>query len=537
MIIDIANRNVRKIEYYCGGEICSRLYLYSPDKGFCDNLRRCYEKNGMDKDAERLIADDETELTYIHLDYRENKVVAFRSITSHYELFYTVLKNGKKVFTDHMRNLLSYIPVKEREVAVEAVCDVALFQHNYGKETYIKGVYRLGLGELLTADSEGIRTRQEQMLEIGKYDLSGERGEKVIYDSLCLACDKMVEKGAVNTLSGGVDSTLTHIIMGNPKSVSGCYNHEAFQKEKRCALDAVAMLSADHTIYDIEMSEYMDKMKGVSKAYGLPPFNLSTQVMHYTIAEHIKNSKIVVSEMAGGAFGIESRTPCTLEAANQYPMNHVYNWANLNNHVVGAEERRYLEKMFGKEMVDKRLSVRNDYVLARIKNLDITDNSVDNYIQFGAFIRYFSYSVVGIEEQTETEAGNSIVCLMHARRLMENIASLDKKGRYRDEVWGEKPYAKILLKQLLPEYEVNRPKLGGALPRTWMVTEGPMAGYFKEHDIPDFVPENLHEDMKHPAWDCSWGVKHMVMFSLWKEAVLDREVEKIPSKFWEEVKN
>lgn len=537
MIIDLANHYVQKMEYYQGGGICSRLYLYSLDKKFSEILCRCYEKEGMGKETERLIADDETELTYIHIDYRQNKVTAFRSITSHYELFYTVLKNGKKVLTDHMRNLLSYIPVKDREVAVEAVCDVALFHHNYGKETYIKGVYRLGLGEILLADYEGIRTRQEQVFEIGKYNLSGERGEKVIYDSLCFARDKMIGKGAINTLSGGVDSTLTHIIMGNPKSVSGCYNHEAFQGEKRYALDAAAMLSADHTIYDIEMSEYMDKMKGVAKAYGLPPFNLTTQAMHYTIAEHIKNASIVVSEMAGGAFGIESRTPCTLEAAKKHPMNHIYNWANLNNHVIGEEERKYLKKMFGKEMIDKRLSVRNNYVLARIKNLDITDNGVDNYMQYGAFTLYFSSSVVSIEEQTETEAGNSIVCLLRARRLMENIASLDKKGRYRDEEWGVKPYAKILLKQLLPEYEVNKPKLGGALPRTWMVTEGPMAGYFKEHDIPDFVPENLHEDMKHPVWDCSWGVKHMVMFSLWKEAVFDREVEKIPSKFWEEVMN
>ena len=40
------------------------------------------------------------------------------------------------------------------------------------------------------------------------------------------------------------------------------------------------------------------------------------------------------------------------------------------------------------------------------------------------------------------------------------------------------PYAKQLLEKLLPTYDVKKKKLGGSLPRTYMVTEGPMAGYF-----------------------------------------------------------
>ncbi len=536
MIIDIANKNVMKMEYHQEGQICSRLYLYSLDRAFENKLRQCYEKNGFDKEAEQLIADDETEVSYIHINYTKQEVVAFRSITSHYELFYSELPDGRKIITDHMRNMLSYIPLKDRKVSVEAVCDVALFQHNYGRETYLKNVYRLGLGECLTLGHDKMQTQLIQLFELQKYDLKGERGEKVFEDSLRSACSKTMEKDAINTLSGGVDSTLTQIVMGNPKSVSGCYQHEKFQHEKEYALEVASMLHTDHTIYEIEMSEYLDKMKGVAAAYGMPPFNLTTQAMHLTISEHIKNTQIFVSEMAGGAFGIESRTPCTKEAAEQYPMEHLYNWANANNNVVGEEERTYLKKLFGNDMVDSRLQIRNDHVLVRLHNFDMSDHSVDNYMQLGAYIRYFSYNVVSIEEQTETEAGNRIACLTSARRLMENIASMDIKERYENDEYGAKPYAKILLKQLLPQYEVNKPKLGGSHPRTWMITEGPMAGYFQKHDIPDFVPENLWEDMKKPAWDCSWGVKHMVMYSLWKENVLDQELDKIPSKYYEEVK-
>lgn len=536
MIISITNQHVKKMDYFQEGRVCSRLYLYSLDGAFENKLRQHYEKQGLCKEAQQLIADDETELSYIHINYQSHEITAFRSITSHYELFYSELPDGGKVITDHMRNMLAYLPFKDRAVSVEAVCDVALFQHNYGKETYLKNVYRLCLGESLIFRHGTIQVQQTQLFELQKYDLRGERGEKVIEDSLRSTCSKIMEKDAVNTLSGGVDSVLTQIIMGTSKSISGCYQQEHFQQEKEYALDAASLLHTDHTIYEITMSEYMDKLRSVAMAYGMPPFNLTTQAMHLTISEHIKNTQIFVSEMAGGAFGAESRTPCTAEAAEQYPMNHLCNWANANNNVVGEEEKTYLRKLFGKDMVDSRLQNRNDFVLAHLKNFDTSDRSIDNYIQLGAYMRYFSYNVVAIEEQTETEAGNRIACLTGARRLMEQIASLDVKGRYLNAEYGDKPYAKILLKQLLPEYDVKKPKLGGALPRTWMVTEGPMSGYFQKHDIPGFVPESLWEEMKNPAWDCSWGVKHMVMYSIWKENVLDQMLDPLPSKYSEDTR-
>ena len=120
--------------------------------------------------------------------------------------------------------------------------------------------------------------RQVQRLQLQKYDLGGRDGADVLEDPMyqilpvgqahnyfffaaelppflfqkygkssryplflqycCSGWAKIQKPESVNTLSGGIDSTLTHIIMGNPKSVSGSYEHEKFLCEKEYALCA-----------------------------------------------------------------------------------------------------------------------------------------------------------------------------------------------------------------------------------------------------------------------------------------------------------
>lgn len=531
MIIDIANRYIYSIEHVREGKTVGQLILFTPDSQTAKKIEKVYEKDGFCKEAEDIIMDDETEISYVSVDCVKNSVEAFRSITSHYELFYYTSPDGNFILTDHMVNMLSYIPAEDRRVCTEGVCDVALYQHSYGKETYVKDVYRLGYGEKLVYGQGKLTVAITQYLQLGRYDLCKENGADVLERTLADACRKMRKSDCVNTLSGGVDSTITHIIMGNPKSVSGSYEYEKFLCEKRYALDAAAMLGANHTVYDIQLSEYMDGMKGVAESYGLPPYNLTAQVMHYTLAKNVETSQMMVSELAGAVYGLELRTPYTEEKAKAYPMEHPYNYANLNSEIARLEDVHYLEKIFGKEMTDRQLAKRNEYVLSRLKGFDTADISKDNCDQLGHLMYWYSNNGVSILEQTEMKYNKTVNALFSARKVVESFLSLDIKGRYWNEKYGEKPYAKELLARLLPAYEVNKPKLGGSLPRTWMVTEGPMSGYFMEHEIPDFIDKSLYDDLRNPSWENSWGVKYMIMYSIWYENVMKQDIPSIPSQY------
>lgn len=535
MIIDLINPFVKQIQYKAEGKLLQELYLYSPDDSRIAEMQKEFERGGFGDGISQQVREDETELSYVFIDYADRVVRAFRSITSHYEFFYCTSTQDQLILTDHMRNMMCCLPDSDKAVSIEGILDTILFQHNYGMDTYLKDVYRLGYGEVLEAKNGTVSVSVLEKLELGRYDLKHESGADVLERCMQEACSHMRHKDCVNTLSGGVDSTLTHIVMGNPKSVSGSYEYEAFLKEKEYAQDAAALLGADHTVYDIELPDYMTLLKKVSEAYGMPPYNLTAQGMHYVLAEKVDATQMMLSELAGAVYGLEMRTSYTEAGARKYPFDSPYHYSNMNSMVAAKQDLNYIEKIFGKELVKKQLAKRSDYVLSRLRGFDYEDYSKDNCLQLGNLICWFSNTGVSILEQMENPFGKRVNAFFSAKKLVESFLSLELANRYEDEEYGEKPYAKQLLERLLPEYEVNKPKLGGALPRTWMVTEGPMAGYFQEHEIPYFVPKELHQDMRQPSWETSWGVKYMVMYSIWKEHVFDKNMSKLPSKYYKEI--
>lgn len=539
MVIDIANQYVTKMDYQEKQQLIETIFVFSPDNKTIESIRKEYENAGFNRKVKNIIQNDETEISYIQVNYQEHTVSAFRSITSHYEIFYSQIKSSiadsketrELIITDHIINMLGYIPVSERRVYLEGVCDVFLYQHSYGKDTYIKDVYRLGCGEELSFREQKLSVKNVQMLELGKYDLKKENGAVVLERSLREACEKMQKKESINTLSGGVDSTLTHIIMGNPASVSGSYEYEKFLCEKEYAQEAAGLLHANHTVYNISLNDYMAHMVKTVKHYGLSVYNMTAQIIHHVLAENVKANHMFVSELAGAVYGLELRTPYTEKAARKYDFSSPYNYANVNSMIAAWNDVKWIEKVFGKDLVEGQLKKRNEYVLNRLKGFHTSDISRDNYLQLGHLMYYYSNNGVGILEQTEMVFGKTISALFSARKVVEEFLSLDLHERYENEKYGEKPYAKELLNKLLPAYEVNKKKLGGSLPRTWMVTEGPMAGYFNEHDIPDFVDKSLYKMFLEPSWETSWCAKYLIMYSVWYENVMCHEVEKIPSKF------
>lgn len=531
MIIDLVNPFVQQMKYEREGDVIQELYLYSPDDNCIQAIKNSFMEEGFSVAVQKLVQEDETELTYILIDYVQEIVRAFRSITSHYEIFYYQQSRGGVILSDHMANMLSHIPSDERSVSIEGVCDSILYQYAAGKDTFVKNVYRLGYGETLEAGKGRVDTTLTQKLQISRYDLSGMDGSDVLEQSMREACGKMRKADSVNTLSGGVDSTLTQIVMGNPKSYSGCYSTEKFLHEKQYALESARMLGTDHTVCDIDMGDYMDILGRVAVSFGLPPYNITAQGLHLALMNEISSHHIMVGASAGAVYGQTMRTPYTEEKAEKYPLSSPWNYVNMNSEVAASEDFAYIERLFGRELVERQLAKRNEYVLERLQGFDTADTGKDNCLQFAHLIAWYAMNGTGVLEQMYNCSGKTVTCLFTDKKLVESFLSLPLKDRYQDSVYGEKPYAKRLLERLLPEYEVNKPKLGGSLPRTWMVTEGPMAGYFLEHDIPEFIDKKFYEDMRNPYWEVSWGVKYMILYSIWNENVMNRENPGHPSKY------
>lgn len=530
MIIDIVSPYSVQLNCFISNHTESMIAL-SADKAKIRRLSDEYPKQGFSDSIKSMVFDDETEITIINVNFSSHEVYAFRSVTSHYELFYYI-HNNQLIITDHMINMLSYIPVSERSVDLDGVCDTFLYQHNYGTHTSVKDVWRLSLGEELCFSDGKASTKIVQKLELNKYPEFSERnGSDVLADLLSESVRTMEHEDSLNTLSGGVDSSLTQFYMKNKNSVSSCYDYEGFQCERLYAEEAAKLLGSKHHTYNIKMSDYFDTLTDTIKTFGLSTYNMTAQILHYTLGKNVPQSHMFLSEAAGAVYGLGMRKPLTDDLRLAYPMEHRFNYANMYGEIARLDDIAYIRKIFGDDIVDSSLDRRNRYVLDRVKNFDTADNSYDNFIQLAHLSYYLTNNAISTDEQVEMVFGKTLNTPYSSRKLVEGFLSLKLHERYENKQYGEKPYAKILLEKICPGYEVNKNKLGGSLPRTYMVTDGPLGGYFKKHDIPDFIVKDIREEFINPSWNNSWGVKYTIMHNIWYENVFLKNINRHNSKW------
>lgn len=529
MLIDIVSPFSEKTEYRRDGKVMETMILFVPGECAGNAVREEFSNHGCSERLKELIRDMDTEITVLFTD-AANRIRVFRSITSHYELYYMV-RAGEFMISDHIRNLLCRIPVPERRVDLAGVCDTFLFQHNYGAHTTIREITRLGAGEYLCFENGRLTVELLQKVRIGAYDLRGADGTEVLENTLKNAVETMQREDSINTLSGGVDSALTELYIRGNKSVSACYAFEGFLHEREYALNAAELLHTEHEVYMIPMEEYMDRLRLTIQSFGMSTYNMTAQIMHYTLGREVKESHMFLSEIAGAVYGLGMRRPLTDELRLTVPMEHAHNYANMYGEIARLDDVAYLKRMFGDDIVEESLGRRNKYVLERLEGFDTADVSAENYLQLAHLSFYFTNNATAADEQTEMIFGKTLNTPYSDRKLLESFLSLSLKERYHNAVYGEKPYAKMLLEKRLPGYEVNKQKLGGSLPRTWMITEGPMGDYFHKHDIPEFIPRSMWEEFYHPGWDNSWGVKYAIMHTVWLENVMHLQLEPHASKW------
>jgi len=203
MIIDLINSGIEKYEYTIEGREIETLIVYSPGRKEKDSIKKLYEKEGYSEQVKQLILNDELEILTININHLDGIVVVFRSITSHYNVYYCLDQIKGFIVTDHMVNMLSYIEPDRREIDIEGVMDSYIYQFNYGVNTPVKGIFRMGAGDRLFYQSGKMDIDTIQKLMIYKYDYTRENGIRVLDKELSEALDRMVHNNTINTLSGG----------------------------------------------------------------------------------------------------------------------------------------------------------------------------------------------------------------------------------------------------------------------------------------------------------------------------------------------
>jgi asparagine synthetase B (glutamine-hydrolysing) len=248
------------------------LLLLSPNIKLIKEIELAFSTDGFSEKVSNLLFQDDLEVTYIFIrqDSNSTNIKAFRSITSHYELFYYI-KDDEIVITDHFKNILSYLPVEDRKISSDGFMDLVLFQRNFGKETLVKLIERLGHGELLEYIDGSTKIDILQ-----KVNASSNMGQDYrVIDSIINDILKNIMKdNSINTLSGGIDSTLLQTYMPNNKSISVKFNFTDYQQDVEYAIMASKLLNTNHTFITLKEEDYFDEFKNSIITYGLPANDL-----------------------------------------------------------------------------------------------------------------------------------------------------------------------------------------------------------------------------------------------------------------------
>ena len=536
LIIQIAAKEYIKLN------ILDNVFIILTNKSLDKELvRKIITQNiHNDNDIIHYLSELSGELTLIRVHSQGKdclSIFAFRSITSVYELFYAKTCSNDIILSDNFKNVLSILKKDEREISKEGIIDLFLFQRNYGDQTYLKNIKRLGHGESLTIDSQELSftTKVIQKLETAQREINLEKGIDIIDDILSKYCTDIVNQSFnyINTLSGGVDSTLLQTYFRNYKnhSLSVAFDTDEFQGDVDYARSASKLLNSKHTFIKLKEVNYLNELKDAIAILGQPSTDISNSIIfnnifipHYDFFLTAIGADIILGLCTGKTLFeifVEKENQ-TLAGINK-PVTSIEGAASTNFIIARPQEVRLIKELFGMDIVNERLKNRINYVSERIECNNNHNERIFEHIEFGHIMGFFVNNLVSVFRQIGHNYNKMVGSPFITKELVEVSLLFNISECYATKSSGTKPILKRLLERKVPFYFTKKPKLGGSLPRTRFCESGPLKDYFNSHNTPDFITGKFKNIVKNPTWDNSWIVLYSIIFSVWDDIIFKND--------------
>lgn len=536
LIVQIAEREYVQLNIL--DNVFIILSNISLDKALIKNL--IIQNIRDNKDIVSHLSKHTGEFSLIRVNQNGEKYIeafAFRSITSAYELFYVKTQSDDIIISDNFRNILSLLKKEERELSIKGIVDLFLFQRNYSNETYLKSINRLGHGERLTFNSleTSITTQLIQKIETTQREVNLEESIGIVDDLLGKYCSNIVDQSFnyINTLSGGVDSTLLQTYFQDFKnhSLSVAFDAEEFQPDVVYAKNASKLLNSNHTFIKLKEANYLNELKDSIAILGQPATDISSTIIYNNISK--TNYDYFLTALGADAiFGAPvvktilekqaEKDKQTLAGINK-PVTSIEGTASTNFMIARPQDVRLVMELFGMDIVNERLQNRINYVSKRIECNDYPKEKVFNHIQFGHIMGFFINNQVSVLRQVGHNYNKIAASPFITKELVDVSLLINLSERYLNKSNGTKPALKILLERKVPLYFVEKSKLGGTLPRTRYCVSGPLKDYFNNHNTPDFITGKFKKAVRNANWDNSWIVLYSILFSIWNEIIFKNE--------------
>lgn len=279
-----------------------------------------HSPQGVPRSAQQLLDEGVVSPRGIKADeLRGNSLVAcFNKRAPEFSVYKTVLSMPQLYYSTQEQTLLCtdgprpHLALLDRvSVDEDAMVQHFLFRYALGTHTYFQDIHRLLPGQLFTwqaddADGSNPTVKQIRDLRAEPGDHTFARADEQSLQALYRemrdvigAYIKDIEKaghGFGNMLSGGVDSTLVQLLIGDhvsapeeQKTFSYAMRVPEFEFEVQYAKEASQALGTDHTVVDVWPDDYLDLLTKTIETLTYP-IPAESQPCKLAIAEYLSAS-------------------------------------------------------------------------------------------------------------------------------------------------------------------------------------------------------------------------------------------------------
>lgn len=451
--------------------------------------------------------------------------LAFRSLSSGFELFYLTNAEGRLVLTDFYRDAVSLLPPQERTLGLSGITDYLLTLCPIDECTYVPGISRVPNGALWEwgpCAAEPVRGVAETLV-----DLLEEEPCPSVEEALARAMEPLRGNPRMALLfSGGIDSSLLAsfldpgvealVALAPPKELSP--EHEIARRGTR-------ILGMCRT-REVSFTEdrFVEAMAETISRAGVPVPFPNYQGLFQENFFGTEHSAYCTGDMADSLFGYRDvetgqDQPDAWEEMRGtfFPEGGLIRELGTMGLFSGAPAA---VRLLGEDTVAGRLRDRHAYLLKRTGDLSRLPLSFNIFAEWGhiAFVLGQPYWRHHYRQQAIAH-GKSLLC-PYAQRDALRAAWTMPTGSRAPAGAPLKIVLRKILKARIPDFPIELPKGGNGVPRTRYCTTGPLAGFFKDRPAPSTLPPEALPTLVNPSWETSGAILNLAVLALWEETCL-----------------